>query len=148
MLLSRRIPLQRSVSLTDNILGVASSICKGTWAWLRDVATPFFLIDGEFFRCYTLFTSNAASIAVFYLKEASRAGAKNLPPKILIKIMFARLKNFFAESRQEFRHVNWPTRPEAIRLTAIVVGISLGLAVFLGFFDYVFTETLKSLLVK
>ncbi len=62
--------------------------------------------------------------------------------------MFSRLKNFFAESRQEFRHVNWPAREEAIRLTAIVIGLSLGLAAFLGFFDYIFTQTLKSFIVK
>jgi preprotein translocase subunit SecE len=58
--------------------------------------------------------------------------------------MFNRLKNFFAESRQELRHVNWPTRQEAVRLTAIVIGISLGLAVFLGFFDFLFTDIIKT----
>lgn len=57
--------------------------------------------------------------------------------------MFARIKNFFAESRQELRHVNWPTRREAARLTSIVIGISLGLALFLGFFDYLFTNAIK-----
>ncbi|MGC9968396.1 MAG: preprotein translocase subunit SecE [Minisyncoccia bacterium] len=57
--------------------------------------------------------------------------------------MFARIKNFFMESRQELRHVNWPTRQEAVRLTSIVIGISLGLAAFLGFFDYVFTNAIK-----
>ena len=61
--------------------------------------------------------------------------------------MFARIKNFFAESRQELRHVNWPTRNEAVRLTAIVIGISLGLAFFLGFFDYIFVDAIKSLTV-
>lgn len=58
--------------------------------------------------------------------------------------MFARIKRFFLESRQELRHVNWPTRDEAIRLTSIVIGISLGLALFLGFFDYLFTNIIKS----
>jgi len=57
--------------------------------------------------------------------------------------MFARIKRFFLESRQELRHVNWPTRDEAIRLTSIVIGISLGLALFLGFFDYLFTNAIK-----
>ncbi len=57
--------------------------------------------------------------------------------------MFARIKNFFEEARQEFRHVNWPTRNEAVRLTAIVIGLSLGLALFLGLFDYVFTNLVK-----
>ena len=60
--------------------------------------------------------------------------------------MFARIKNFFAESRQELRHVNWPTREEAIRLTSIVVGISIGIALFLGFFDYLFTNIVKALI--
>ena len=58
--------------------------------------------------------------------------------------MFKKVKNFLEEARQEFRHVNWPTRNEAIRLTAIVISLSLGIALFLGFFDYVFTYLLKT----
>ncbi len=57
--------------------------------------------------------------------------------------MFARIKRFFSESRTELRHVNWPTRKEAVRLTSIVIGISLGLAVFLGAFDYLFTYLIR-----
>ncbi len=60
--------------------------------------------------------------------------------------MFHKLKKFFEEARQEFRHVNWPTRNEAIRLTSIVIGISLALALFLGAFDYLFQEGLRTLL--
>ena len=62
--------------------------------------------------------------------------------------MWNRIKRFFEEARQEFRHVNWPTRAEAVRLTAIVIGIAVGLAVFLGFFDWLFTNTVKSLIIK
>ncbi len=57
--------------------------------------------------------------------------------------MLSRIKQFFSESRQELRHVNWPTRQEAVRLTAIVIGMSVGIAVFLGFFDYLFTDVIK-----
>lgn len=57
--------------------------------------------------------------------------------------MWTSIKRFFEESRQEIRHVNWPTRAEAIRLTAIVIFIALGLAVFLGFFDWLFTNLVK-----
>ena len=60
--------------------------------------------------------------------------------------MFARIKHFFAESRQELRHVNWPTREEAVRLTMIVIGISLGIAAFLGLCDYLFTNVIKVLI--
>jgi preprotein translocase subunit SecE len=55
-----------------------------------------------------------------------------------------RIKKFFRESWTELRHVNWPTRQEAIRLTSIVIGMSVGLAVFLGIFDYLFSTALKS----
>lgn len=61
--------------------------------------------------------------------------------------MFAKIKNFFAESRQELRHVNWPTRQEAVRLTMIVIGIAVGFAVFLGIFDYLFTYIIKTFVI-
>lgn len=58
--------------------------------------------------------------------------------------MWTRIKRFFEESRQEIRHVNWPTRAEAIRLTTIVILITVGIAVFLGFFDWLFTNLVKN----
>lgn len=57
--------------------------------------------------------------------------------------MFERIRTFFTEARTEIRHVNWPTRNETIRLTAIVVGLSLVLALILGAFDYLFTYLLR-----
>jgi preprotein translocase subunit SecE len=62
--------------------------------------------------------------------------------------MFARIKKFFSEARQELRHVNWPTRNEAARLTGIVIGISIGLAVFLGSFDYLFSFIIKNIILQ
>ena len=61
--------------------------------------------------------------------------------------MFTGIKKFFAESRQELKHVNWPTRKEAIRLTMIVIGIALSLAVFLGAFDYLFSYLIKNFVI-
>jgi len=62
--------------------------------------------------------------------------------------MFEKIKKFFGEARQELRHVNWPTRKEAIRLTAVVVILSVGIAVFLGAFDYLFSFALKTFVLK
>jgi preprotein translocase SecE subunit len=62
--------------------------------------------------------------------------------------MFNRIKTFFSESLQELRHVNWPTRAEATRLTIIVIGISMGLAVFLGSFDYLFSYVIKNIILQ
>ncbi len=55
-----------------------------------------------------------------------------------------KIKLFFEDARQEFKHVNWPTRQEATRLTIIVIAISLGLAAFLGLFDTIFTRIIES----
>ncbi len=60
--------------------------------------------------------------------------------------MFGRIKLFFVESRQELRHVNWPTRKEAVRLTAIVIGMSLILAAFLGAFDLLFSTIVRNII--
>lgn len=44
--------------------------------------------------------------------------------------------------------MNWPTREEAIRLTAIVIGISAGLSLFLGLFDFIFTDAVKNIVLR
>lgn len=62
--------------------------------------------------------------------------------------MWSKIKNFLAGVRQELRHVNWPTRSEAIRLTIIVIIGALVLAAFLGAFDYLFEYLLKLILFK
>lgn len=46
---------------------------------------------------------------------------------------------FLREAKNEFEHVTWPTRREAINLTAIVVGASVVAGVYLGALDYLFT---------
>jgi preprotein translocase subunit SecE len=59
-----------------------------------------------------------------------------------------KVKTFLEEARAEFRHVNWPTRAEATRLTGVVIFLSLALAVFLGGFDYFFSYALKTFILK
>jgi preprotein translocase SecE subunit len=53
------------------------------------------------------------------------------------------LKNYIAETKVEMKHVTWPTRKQAIAFTLIVIVISIGVAFFLGFFDYLFVSVLK-----
>jgi preprotein translocase subunit SecE len=42
---------------------------------------------------------------------------------------------FFQESRAELRKVTWPTREETMNLTVAVIGMTVGLAAFLGIID-------------
>lgn len=52
---------------------------------------------------------------------------------------------FIKEVRTELAKVTWPTRPETIRLTIIVIAISIGVGLYLGGLDLLFTEMLKFL---
>jgi len=53
--------------------------------------------------------------------------------------------NFVKEVRNELKKVSWPTRPDTIRLTLIVIAISVAAGLYLGGLDLVFTQMLKLL---
>ena len=53
---------------------------------------------------------------------------------------------FLKEVRREMERVAWPKRPEAVRLTLIVVGTSLAVGVFIGILDFVFTKLMSLIL--
>ena len=54
-----------------------------------------------------------------------------------------RFINYVKASRQELRHVSWPTQNQAIAYTVIVIIIALLIAVFLGALDFVFQNALE-----
>ncbi len=60
--------------------------------------------------------------------------------------MLNKTKLFIQESRQEFGRVNWPSASETIRLTLFVVGMSVGVSIFLGAFDFLFAYLLSILI--
>jgi len=62
--------------------------------------------------------------------------------------MLNRIKNYLSEARHELRNVQWPTRADATKLTFVVIGVSLGLALFLGVFDAFFEYLLKIFVIK
>ena len=61
--------------------------------------------------------------------------------------MAMNLKLFWEESKQEFKRVNWPTWAETRRLTLIVIGLSLAVALFLGILDFAFSSALRILFI-
>lgn len=60
--------------------------------------------------------------------------------------IFERLVTFLKDARNELRKVVWPTRQETVRYTVIVIAISVGIALFLGAFDYIFQIILHKLI--
>ena len=55
------------------------------------------------------------------------------------------LVRYFRETRGELRKVTWPTRQESQRLTAIVLGVTAVMALFLGLLDLIFSSGIESL---
>lgn len=51
-----------------------------------------------------------------------------------------KITNYIQESIAEMKKVTWPTKKETYNYTILVVGISLGVAIFLGILDYIFTQ--------
>ncbi len=53
---------------------------------------------------------------------------------------------FFREIWDELKLVVWPTRKEILRLTTIVIILSVIMGLYIGGLDYVFTQGVESLL--
>lgn len=62
--------------------------------------------------------------------------------------MFEKFKIFLQDSRQELKRVNWPSRQDTIRYTLFVIGLSIGLALFLGFLDFAYIKILQKFVLK
>lgn len=60
--------------------------------------------------------------------------------------MFTRLINYIKETRQELHKVNWPTRKETVQHTLLIIAISIGVAIFLGAFDYIYRLILQQII--
>jgi preprotein translocase subunit SecE len=50
---------------------------------------------------------------------------------------------YLKDVRTELSHVSWPTQRQAVVFTLLVILLSVITALFLGVFDYIFTELLK-----
>ncbi len=51
-----------------------------------------------------------------------------------------RILRYLKEVRAELRKIVWPSRSTTIRLTLIVLGVSLVFSIALGVIDWVFTQ--------
>lgn len=51
--------------------------------------------------------------------------------------------SFLRETKDELRKVVWPTRSEVVRLTFVVIIVSLTVGLFLGGLDFVFVKIIE-----
>jgi preprotein translocase subunit SecE len=56
--------------------------------------------------------------------------------------------SFLKEVRDELKKVVWPTRDEVIRLTGVVIIVSVGVGLFLGGTDFILTKLVGLLITR
>lgn len=49
---------------------------------------------------------------------------------------------YFRDTRAELNHVSWPTRTQTAVYTTLVIALSVLVSLYLGVFDYLFTNAL------
>lgn len=76
----------------------------------------------------------------YYLNVNARKG--------FFKYNYMGLINYIKETRGELKHVSWPTKKQSLIYTVLVVFISIAVAAYVGFFDYVFTDIFKKYLLN
>lgn len=56
--------------------------------------------------------------------------------------------NYLRETRGELKHVSWPTAGQTYVYTILVIVISLATALYLGFFDHLFSMLLERFIIR
>ncbi|OGZ67157.1 MAG: preprotein translocase subunit SecE [Candidatus Staskawiczbacteria bacterium RIFCSPHIGHO2_02_FULL_34_10] len=59
-----------------------------------------------------------------------------------------KVRNFFKEVYAELRKTNWLSRKEVLRYTIIVLIVTVVVSAILGGLDYIFSEILKTFILK
>ncbi|MBI2012938.1 MAG: preprotein translocase subunit SecE [Candidatus Colwellbacteria bacterium] len=58
-----------------------------------------------------------------------------------------RFSLYLKELRREFQRINWPSRKDAVKLSLVVISLSLIVAAFLGSLDFLFSTILKRFVI-
>ncbi len=61
--------------------------------------------------------------------------------------MIQKTKDFFRESKQELKRVNWPSREDTIRYTVFVIAFSVVFAGYLGLLDFGLLKGLQAFIL-
>lgn len=59
-----------------------------------------------------------------------------------------KIAEYIKETRGEMKHVNWPSRSQAVNYTLLVIGISVATMIVLSVCDYVFGLGLEKFILN
>ena len=55
----------------------------------------------------------------------------------------SKITEYILETKAEMKHVSWPTRKQTVIYTIIIAAVSVGISIYLGFVDYIFSVALQ-----
>jgi preprotein translocase subunit SecE len=89
----------------------------------------------------------------FFSKIPYNVVNSNPPTKRVLKTkkynlnrMANKLIQYIVDSKNELKHVTWPSKKEVKRHTILVIIISVGVALFLGIIDYILNFGLEQII--
>lgn len=59
-----------------------------------------------------------------------------------------KLVEYMKDTRGELKHVNWPTRSQALNYTLVVIGVSVVTALVLALADRIFSLGIQDIILK
>ena len=60
----------------------------------------------------------------------------------------SKLSEYLRGSIEKKKKVTWPTKKETKNYTLLVIGISIGMAIFLGLLDFIFNSGLEKIITR
>ncbi len=62
--------------------------------------------------------------------------------------ILASAKNYLIGSYAEMKKVTWPTKQQTINYSLLVIGLSVGMAIFFAVLDYIFNLGITTLISR
>jgi len=62
--------------------------------------------------------------------------------------IFDKIKNYLVGSYAEMKKVTWPNKQQTINYSLLVVGLSVGIAVFFSILDYIFNWGITQIITR
>ncbi len=60
----------------------------------------------------------------------------------------ASIKNYLLGSYAEMKKVSWPTKQQTINYSVLVIGLSIGMAIFFAALDFIFSKGIEKIITR
>jgi len=62
--------------------------------------------------------------------------------------IFTAIKDYVLSSYAEMKKVSWPTKKQTINYSLLVIGLSVGMAIFFSILDYIFNLGIEKIITR